>query len=112
MTRNVTDPKGPEAPKPGRRLLDSPAFHDLVYRRWRISLILTAALFVLYYGYILLIALNKPFVGTRLGGATPIGIPLGAAVIVGSWALTAIYIAWANRVYDREAARLRNELRS
>ena len=98
--------------KPDRRLLDSPAFHDLVQRRWRISLILTAALFVLYYGYILLIALNKPFVGTRFGGATPIGIPLGAAVIVGSWALTAIYIAWANRVYDREAARLRNELRS
>jgi uncharacterized membrane protein (DUF485 family) len=93
------------------RLLASPAFHNLVARRWRISLILTAALFVLYYGYILLIALNKPFVSIRIGGATPLGIPLGAAVIVGSWALTALYIAWANRYYDREAARLRNELR-
>jgi uncharacterized membrane protein (DUF485 family) len=101
------------APRPGvRRLLDSPAFHNLVLRRWRISLVLTAALFVLYYGYILLIALNKPFVSTRLGGITPIGIPLGAAVIVGSWALTAVYIAWANRVYDREASRLRDEFRS
>jgi uncharacterized membrane protein (DUF485 family) len=95
-----------------RRLLDSPAFHSLVLRRWRISLVLTAALFVLYYGYILLIALNKPFVSTRLGGITPIGIPLGAAVIIGSWALTAIYIVWANRVYDREASRLRDEFRS
>jgi uncharacterized membrane protein (DUF485 family) len=101
------------APRPGaRRLLDSPAFHNLVLRRWRISLVLTPALFVLYYGYILLIALNKPFVSTRLGGVTPIGIPLGAAVIVGSWALTAVYIAWANRVYDREASRLRDEFRS
>jgi uncharacterized membrane protein (DUF485 family) len=35
-----------------------------------------------------------------------VGIPLGAAVIVGSWVLTAIYIVWANRHYDREAARL------
>jgi uncharacterized membrane protein (DUF485 family) len=109
----MTDPKGTHPPKTGvQRLLDSPAFHDLVLRRWRISLVLTFALFVIYYGYILMIALNKPFVATRLGGATPVGIPLGAAVIVGSWALTAIYIAWANRVYDREAARLRNEFRS
>jgi uncharacterized membrane protein (DUF485 family) len=95
-----------------RQLLDSPAFHHLVVRRWRISLALTAVLFVLYYGYILLIALNKPFVSTRLGDVTPIGIPLGAAVIAGSWALTAVYIAWANRVYDREASRLRDEFRS
>ena len=93
-----------------RRLLQSHDFRQLVSRRWRIALVLTAALFVLYYGYILLIALNKPLVSARIG-ATPIGIPMGAAVIVGSWALTAIYIAWANRYYDREAARLRDELR-
>jgi uncharacterized membrane protein (DUF485 family) len=99
-----------DTPKHGvLRLLDSPEFHHLVFRRWRISLILTMALFILYYGYILLIALNKPFVATRLGDTTPIGIPLGAAVIVGSWVLTAIYIVWANRTYDREAARLRAE---
>jgi len=94
-----------------KKLLESDAFRHLVFRRWRISLVLTAVLFVIYYGYILLIALNKPFVSTRIWGTTPIGIPLGAAVIVGSWALTAVYIAWANRYYDREAARLRNDLR-
>jgi uncharacterized membrane protein (DUF485 family) len=37
---------------------------------------------------------------------TPIGIPLGAGVIVGSWVLTAIYIVWANQRYDPEAKRL------
>lgn len=94
-----------------KELLASPDFHNLVARRWRISLLLTAALFVLYYGYILLIALNKPFVSIRMGGGTPIGIPLGAAVILGSWVLTAVYIAWANRYYDREAARLRERFR-
>jgi uncharacterized membrane protein (DUF485 family) len=95
-----------------RQLLESPAFHNLVVRRWRISLALTAVLFVMYYGYILLIALNKPLMSIRIGEGTPIGIPIGAAVIVGSWALTAIYIAWANRYYDREAARLRDEYRA
>jgi uncharacterized membrane protein (DUF485 family) len=92
-------------------LLESREFHDLVARRWRVSLLLTAALFVLYYGYILLIALNKPLVAARIGEATPIGIPLGAAVIMGSWVLTAAYIIWANRHFDREAGRLREQIR-
>ena len=92
-----------------QRMLDSPEFRNLVSRRWRISLVLTTALFVLYYGYILLIALNPSLVSTTIGGVTPLGIPLGAAVILGSWALTAVYIAWANRSYDSEVARLRAE---
>ena len=93
------------------RMLESHEFRNLVVRRWRISLVQTAARFVLYYGYNLLIALNKPHVSTRIGETTPLGIPLGAAVIVGAWVLTALYIVWANRVYDREASRLRAEFR-
>ena len=46
-----------------------------------------------------------------MGGGTPIGIPIGAAVIVGSWVLTAAYIVWANREFDPEAKRLRDTLR-
>ena len=91
-------------------LTASPAFHHLVARRWRVSLVLTALLFVLYYGYILLIAVNKPLLAQRMGGVTPIGIPLGAAVIIGSWILTAAYIVWANRHYDPEAERLRETI--
>ena len=92
------------------RLLTSPAFTSLVARRWRVSLLLTGCLFILYYGYILLIAVNKPLLALRFGGATPIGVPIGAAVILGSWLLTAIYIVWANRHYDPEVDRLRKEL--
>lgn len=94
-----------------RRLLESSDFRLLVVRRWRVSLLLTAALFVLYYGYILLIALNKPLMSSKIGESTPIGIPLGAAVILGSWVLTAAYILWANRYYDPEVARLKDEFR-
>jgi len=90
-------------------LLRSAAFTHLVAQRWRVSLLLTVALFVLYYGYILLIAVKKPFLAQRIG-ETPVGIPMGAGVIVGSWVLTAIYIVWANRRYDPEVARLKNTL--
>ncbi len=92
------------------RLLSSPAFTRLVTQRWRVSLILTGCLFALYYGYILLIAFNKAWLARRFGGTTPIGVPIGVAVILGSWLLTAIYIVWANRSYDPEVARLRDDL--
>ncbi len=87
---------------------------------------LTLLLFVLYYGYILLIAYNKPLLAVRgerdarpaAAGTmrpdftVPLGIPLGAAVIFGSWVLTAAYVVWANRQYDPEVARLRDTLSS
>lgn len=97
--------------KSAREMLDSPEFRDVVRRRWRVSLVLTAALFVVYYGYILLIAADKPLVSRRIGEVTTLGIPLGVAVIVLSWALTAAYVVWANLVYDPEVARLRDRLR-
>jgi len=90
-----------------RALLESAEFRHLVSRRWRMSLVLSALLFVLYYGYILLIATNRALLSRRIGEATTLGIPLGAGVIAGAWLLTAIYVVWANRYYDAEAARLR-----
>jgi uncharacterized membrane protein (DUF485 family) len=95
-----------------RKLLDSPEFRGLVARRWRMSLVLTGLLFVLYYGYITLVAVNRPLMSRPLsaGSATTVGIPIGAAVIVGAWLLTAIYVVWANRYFDGEAARLRGLL--
>jgi uncharacterized membrane protein (DUF485 family) len=93
-------------------LLDSSEFRQLIARRWLISALLTVALFVTYYGYILLVALDKPFMARRLGsGVTTLGILLGVAVILISWVLTAIYVAWANTRYDAEVRRLRREIR-
>ena len=94
-----------------RELLDSDDFRRLVAGRWRISLVLTALLFVLYYGYILLIAADPALLSRRIGAATTLGIPVGAGVILGAWMLTAAYVWWANRYYDREVARLRARLR-
>jgi uncharacterized membrane protein (DUF485 family) len=96
--------------KAHRDLLASAEFRHMLARRWRVSLLLTALLFVLYYGYIVLIAVNGELLSRRIGEVTTLGIPLGAAVIVGAWALTAAYVVWANRHYDPEAERLRRRL--
>jgi uncharacterized membrane protein (DUF485 family) len=93
-----------------RQLLRSDEFRHLVARRWRVSLVLTASLFLLYYGYVLLVATNKPLLASRIGETTTLGIVLGAAVIVGAWVLTAVYVVWANRSYDTEVKRLRDQL--
>lgn len=91
-------------------VLNSPEFKHLVVRRWRTSLVLTVVLFVVYYGYILLVAMNKPLLSMRVGSAT-LGIVLGVAVILLSWALTAAYVVWANIHYDPEVRRLRDRIR-
>jgi uncharacterized membrane protein (DUF485 family) len=96
--------------KSARAMLDSPDFKALVTRRWRVSMTLTAVLFVIYYGYILLIAVDKPFLARRVGEVTTLGIPVGIAVIVLAWALTAGYVVWANRVHDAEVRRLRDQV--
>jgi uncharacterized membrane protein (DUF485 family) len=93
-------------------MLDSREFRHLVTRRWIVSTTLTVVLFVVYYGYVLLVAANKPLLARRIGdGATTLGIVVGVGVIVASWVLTAIYVVWANRVYDAEVRRLRAQVR-
>ena len=84
----------------------------MLARRWRVSLVLSALLFILYYGYIVLIAARPEILSRRIGEVTTVGIPVGAAVIVGAWALTAAYVIWANRHYDPEVNRLRARLRT
>ena len=93
-----------------RDVLDSPEFRGLVARRWRVSIILSSLLFLLYYGYIILIATNPHLLSRRIGASTTVGILMAAAVIGGAWMLTAAYVVWANRHYDPEVARLRRRL--
>lgn len=93
-----------------RAVLDSPDFHRLIRRRWVLNLVLLAALFVIYYGFILLIAVDKPLMAQKIGAVTTLGIPVGVAVIVVGWLLTAIYVVWANGTWDPAVERLKKLL--
>ena len=68
--------------------------------RWRVAISLTIAMMITYFGFILLVAFNKPLLGTLIAPGLSLGILLGALTIVIAWVLTWIYIAWANRHYD------------
>jgi uncharacterized membrane protein (DUF485 family) len=68
--------------------------------RKRIAVALTTAMMVVYFGFILLVAFNKPLLGTIVTDGLSLGILLGALVIVVAWVLTWVYVSWANRYYD------------
>ena len=75
--------------------------------RWRIAISLTIAMMVVYFGFILLVAFNKPLLGTLVVRGLSLGMLLGALVIVVAWALTWIYVRWANAHYDASVKGLR-----
>jgi uncharacterized membrane protein (DUF485 family) len=75
--------------------------------RWRIAISLTVAMMATYFGFILLVAFNKPLLGTLIAPGLSLGILLGALTIVVAWALTWIYISWANTHYDTSLRGLR-----
>jgi uncharacterized membrane protein (DUF485 family) len=97
--------------KSAREVIASPDFKALVSKRWKVSLVLLVLLFVSYYGYILLIAGNPNLVNQKIGEVTTLAIPLGIAAIAIAWALTAFYVAWANKSYDPEVGRLKGQLK-
>lgn len=78
--------------------------------RWRIAVALTVAMMVLYFGFILLVAYNKPLLGRLVVPGLSLGILLGALVIVAAWVLIWIYVRWANTHYDAGIAALRERL--
>ena len=75
--------------------------------RWRVALTLTVGVVVIYFGFILLIAYRRDLLAKLLAPGLTVGILLGALVIVASWMLTWVYVAWANARYDAELERIR-----
>ncbi len=93
-------------------ILEDPDFKSLSRQKNIISTILTIAELVLYFGFIALIAFNKPFLAQKMheGVATTIGIPIAVGTIALSWVFTGIYIWWANKKYDVLVKKVREKI--
>ena len=90
-----------------RRVLDDPAFQNLVQERSGFAWSLLAAMLFIYYGFILLVAFAKPLLATKVGGGvTSVGIVLGLAVIVSACVLTGLYVRRANSRFDKLTRKL------
>ncbi len=88
----------------------NPKYHELRRKRNSFGWLLTAIMMVVYYGYIALIAFNKPFLAQPLGsGVTSLGIPIAMGVIIFTIVITGIYVRRANGEYDRLTAEILKE---
>jgi uncharacterized membrane protein (DUF485 family) len=85
-----------------RRIAAHPKYQELKAKRTSLGWWLALAMMLVYYGFILLVAFNKPFLAQRLGdGVTTIGMPIGLGVIVFTIVITGIYVRRANTEFDR-----------
>jgi uncharacterized membrane protein (DUF485 family) len=93
------------------RIAALPAYQRLRSRRTRFGWTLTALMLVVYYGFVLLVAFDKPLLAQRLGeGVMTVGIPLGFGVIVFTVAITAFYVQRANAEFDTLSDLIRKEV--
>lgn len=84
------------------RIEANPKYHELKRKRTAFGWTLTILMLIVYFGYIALIAFNKPFLAQPIGGGvTTLGIPIGMGVIVFTIVITGIYVRRANGEYDR-----------
>ena len=83
------------------RIASHPNYIELKTKRARFGWWLSLAGMIVYYGFIVLVAFDKPFLAQKLGtGVTTVGMPLGVAVIVFTIIITWVYVRRANSEYD------------
>ena len=89
------------------KIQKNPKYHELRSKRSSFGWTLSVLMLIVYYGYIALIAFNKPFLAQPIGaGVTSLGVPLGMGVIVFTIAITAYYVKRANSEFDSLTAEI------
>ena len=84
-----------------QRIATHPSYIKLKAARTSFGWWLTLAGMVAYYGFILLVAFNKPLLAQKIGGGvTTLGMPIGVSVIVFTIIITWIYVRRANSEFD------------
>ena len=88
----------------------SPEFQDLRKRLRNFVFPMTAFFLIWYVVYVLLAAYAHDFMATKLFGNINVGLVLGLAQFVTTFAITGIYVRFANKQLDPRAAAIRAEL--
>ncbi len=84
-----------------RRIAGHPQYQELRAKRSRFGWMLTILMLLVYYGFIVLVAFDKPLLAQRLGdGVMTLGMPVGLGVILFTVLITVVYIRRANREFD------------
>ena len=90
---------------------NNPKYQKLVTERSKFAWTLSIIMLIVYYAFIMTIAFNPSFLGTKIGdGVMTIGIPIGIAIIFISFILAGIYVRRANGEFDQLTKEIKEEL--
>jgi uncharacterized membrane protein (DUF485 family) len=84
------------------RVRQNPKFHELVKKRSRLALGLSAIVLASYYAFMMVVAFAPQILRAPVSdeSALSVGFPIGAAIIVVSWLLTGVYSHFANGEFE------------
>jgi uncharacterized membrane protein (DUF485 family) len=88
----------------------SAEFVDLRRRFRRFVFPMTALFLAWYFLYVLLAAFAPSFMAIKLFGNINVGLVLGLGQFVSTFAITILYVRWADREFDPTAGRLRAQI--
>lgn len=98
-------------PDLAQRIRVNPDFITLESARGVYSRLICAAMLVIYFGFILVVAFRPDLMARPVGGGITMAFPVGIGVILSAIALTGLYVLRANGQFDRLTARVRRDTR-
>ncbi len=95
-----------------QNILRNPKFQELVSSRGKFGWTLSVLMLVIYLGFILLVAFDKPLLAQKIasGSSISLGIVLGLGVILSAFVLTGVYVVRANGRFDDLTEQLKQEM--
>lgn len=99
---HTPEQSGP-APTPYETVQATPEFQDLRRRFRRFVFPATAFFLIWYFLYVLIAAYAPGFMAIRLFGNINVGLVFGLGQFVTTFAITILYVRWANREFDPRA---------
>ncbi len=95
------------------RIRNSAAFQELVRKRSSFSWTLAIIMFLIFGGFMFLVAFDHSIVASPIGdGPLTVAFPLGLGVILAAIVLTGVYVVRANTEFDRLTAEIVGQSRS
>lgn len=84
------------------KIRQNPKFAELVGKRTRFAIMLSLAILVPYYTFMLLTSLNPGLFTATIsdGSVITIGWPIAALIVIGGWLMTGVYVRRANGEFD------------
>jgi len=88
----------------------SPDFSELRRRFRRFVFPMTALFLVWYFVYVLLADYAHGFMSHKIGGNITVALLFGLLQFVSTFAITLIYVRWADRRLDADAEKMRHQI--